>query len=278
MRKLATNSEYYVLVGAAGLSALISILDFLGLLESFSWLAVRIPTLILLLVSMILGYLVVERKSKLEAIETLIQAGRQETLTSVEEGVNHIITSLQGVHVRLSEDREKMFASIEHGIKQARHSIDTTHFVLKAPGGEIPSGQQYYDTFSEVVKGGRIKVRRIVLVQELEHLDWIRQMLTEFAGCPFFLGCYPHSFHAIPMINLLIIDGEKLWLGGGDSYEGRTISAKHSLLIKLFQEYFDKLWRDSMRLNERGVRDDLLTQLSITLQQPETESHGNSHN
>jgi hypothetical protein len=275
VRKFATNSEYYVLVGAAGLSALVSILDLLGLLQSLPWLAVRIPTLILLLVSMILGYLVVERRSKLEAIEALIRTGRQETLTSVEEGVDHIITSLRGVDVRLYEDRDEMFASIERGVKQAKRSIDTTHFVLSAPKGETPSGQHYYDTFSKVVKGGKIKVRRIVLAQELAHLDWMRQMLAEFAGCPFFLGCYSHSFHAIPMINLLIIDGEKFWLGGGDSYEIRTISAKHPLLIKLFQEHFDKLWRDSMRLNERGVRDDLLTQLSTILQQSKTESHVN---
>jgi hypothetical protein len=273
VKKLATNSEYYVLIGAASLSALVSILDFLGLFQSLPWLAVRIPTLTLLLMSMLLGYSVVERKSKLEAIESLIQAGHQETLSAVEEGVDHIITSLRGIDIRLYEDRDEMFASLEHEIKRAKRSIDTTHLMLSAPSGEIPAAQHYYDTFSKVIKGGKIKVRRVVLMQELAHLEWVREMLAEFSGYPFFLGCYLHPFYPVPMINLIIIDGEKVWLGGGDTYEVRTLSSNHLLFAKLFQEYFDKLWRDSMRLNEKGVRNDFLTQISNILEQTKTEDH-----
>jgi hypothetical protein len=70
------------------------------------------------------------------------------------------------------------------------------------------------------------------------------------------------------MLNLLIIDGEEVWLGGGEGYEVRTISVKHPQFIKLFQEYYDKLWRNSIRLNDREGQNDLLDQLALTLQQP----------
>jgi nucleoside phosphorylase len=64
--------------------------------------------------------------------------------------------------------------------------------------------------------------------------------------------------------------------GGGGSYEVRTISVKHPLFIKLFQEYYDKLWRDSMRLNDSGSQRDLLDQLAGTLQQSINKNISNS--
>jgi len=44
------------------LSGLVSILDFLGVLDSVSWLAGRIPTLTLLVIGLMAGYLIIERK------------------------------------------------------------------------------------------------------------------------------------------------------------------------------------------------------------------------
>jgi len=270
MKKIAANPEFYVLAATIGLSVLISVLDFLGLLDSIPWLANRIPTLVLLLVSVVASYLVVERRNKLDAIESLIRTSNRETLSTVGTGVDRIINALQGVDVRLFERREDFFVYLEQRVKSAKRSIDVTHFGLSAPTSEPVLAQRYYDTFAAIVKEGRVKVRRIVIVRDQAQFQWVRQMLEEFSGCSFFLGCYPSPSHYIPMFNMIIIDGEEVCIGGGEripSYDVKTISVKHPHFTKVVQEHFDVLWRDSMRLNERGIRQDLLNQLEIAVQQ-----------
>src|SRR5689334_22850224 len=128
MKKLSTDSEYYVLIAATVLSALVSILDFLGLLGALPWLANRIPTLVLLLVSVTLGYLVVERRNQLHRLETLVRTGNEETLTTVTEGIDRVITALQGVEVRVFERHEEFFVYLERRVRSARRSIDVSHF------------------------------------------------------------------------------------------------------------------------------------------------------
>lgn len=271
MKKLTRDPEFYVLVAATSLSALVSILDFLGLLQALPWLATRIPTLVLLLISIALGYLVVERRHKLDAIEALIRTGNQETLTMVAEGVERVISALQGVDIRLFTGRDEMFAYLEGRIKKAKRSLDVTHTGLSVPNGESPAGQHYYDTFSKVVKEGKVRIRRVVVVQNQAHLEWVRQMLAESSGHPFFLGCYAQPSYYVPNLNLFIIDSEEVCIAGGErstSYEVKAISVKHPLFIEVIQEHFDKLWRDSMRLNERDAPPKLLVQLVNAIEQP----------
>jgi hypothetical protein len=59
----------------AGLSVLISLLDWLGVLEGISFLSQRIPNLTLLSLGLIAGYLVFERRSKLDRIEQIVVTG-----------------------------------------------------------------------------------------------------------------------------------------------------------------------------------------------------------
>jgi hypothetical protein len=66
--------EYAVLSLTAVLSVLISLLDWLGLLESTPFLASKIPNITLLALGLVTGYLVLERRSKLDRIEYLVVA------------------------------------------------------------------------------------------------------------------------------------------------------------------------------------------------------------
>jgi len=264
MKKLIPNPEYYVLIAATVISALVSVLDFLGLLDSIPWLSNRIPTLILLLVSVVLGYLVVERRNKLDVIEKLIQSGNLATVSTVTTGVDHIINALKGIDIRLFEHREDFFVYLQERVKTAKRSIDATHFGLSAPSNDIALGQNYYKTFMEVVKKGKVKARRIVIVRDQAQVEWERQMLTELSGYNFFLGCFIQPSVYIPMFNMIIIDGEEVCIGGGEripSYDVKTISVTHSDFTKVMQEHFDILWRESLRINDRGLQEDFLTQL-----------------
>lgn len=273
MNKLNKNPEYYVLLVATGLSAFVSILDFSGLLGAIPWLAERIPTFVLLLVSTTLGYLVVERRNKLDAIELLTQTRSQEILASIAEGKEQIITLLRSGDIHLFERSEDTYSYFINRIQEAKRSIDITHFSSESPPTnkliDVSGRTQYYETLSKVVKEGKVKVRRVMTVKDQEHFEWMREMLTEFSGCRFYLGCYPQPLHDIPMISLMIIDGEEVALGVGEralSYEPKTVLVKNPLFAKAIREHFDVVWRNSMRLNERGIRNELIAELEKFIQ------------
>lgn len=66
------------------------------------------------------------------------------------------------------------------------------------------------------------------------------------------------------MISLMIIDGEEVCLTGGEggpTWDQKTLLVKNSLFTKAIQEHFDILWRNSIKLNERGIRNDFIDEL-----------------
>jgi hypothetical protein len=96
-------------------------------------------------------------------------------------------------------------------------------------------------------------------------VEWARQMLEDFSGCPrFYLGAYIGSPPYIPMINLMIIDGGEVYLGGGErapSDDPKAILVKHSDFTESIQEHFRTLWRDSVELKNSSDLDQLLKEI-----------------
>jgi hypothetical protein len=272
MNKLTKDPEYYIIVGATGLCVLVSILDFSGLLSAIPWLAQRIPTFMLLMLSTVLGYLVVERKNKLDAIELLTKRKSQDILASIAEQKEEIINLIQSGDIRLFERPEDTYSYFIKRIHEAKRSIDVTHFSSNRPPRpdltDIPSRHQYYEILSKAVKDRNVRLRRVLLVKDREHIEWIKEALTEFSGCPFYLGCYRSPSPDIPMISLMIIDGEEVCLTGGErgpTWDQKTIVVKNPFFTKAIQEHFDVLWRNSLKLNERGIRNHLIDELEKSI-------------
>ena len=97
--------EQIALLATASLSVLVTLADFLGLLDSVEWLSRRIPTLVLLLVGVVAGYLALERRSKLEKIDR-----RLETLEENYSRTNAFFSAIrQGDHFSRS-----LFRGLSH--------------------------------------------------------------------------------------------------------------------------------------------------------------------
>lgn len=211
--------------------------------------------------------LLIDIVARIQKAADSILAEDQKIARNLEREIERTISSLKGVDIRLFEGRDEYYPYLERRLKQVKRYIDITH---SSPYTDTTysSSERYFSTFSEVVKAAKIKVRRILLVSTQEQMEWVKRMLTEFAGCPFFLGCYPKPSRFIPWLNLFIIDGEEVVISGGErapSYESTAVSIKHASFAKMAQEHFDGLWRSSLRLNEEGIRDDLLRQLETSL-------------
>jgi hypothetical protein len=264
--------ERYFILFVAFFCFLVSFADIFGLLGSLPWLTTRIPTITLLLISVVLAYLVIERGNKLDVLEALIGnrldalesglgTGVQELLSSLEKATQRIITAHKGSDILLFESRKKFFDYAMKRVQRAKQ-IDVTHFGLSAPSHEDTDSVDYYQTFSSVIKEGKLRVRRILIVRNHKHVEWARQMLEDFSGCPsFYLAAYPSPLHYIPMINLMIIDGAEVYLGGGErapSDDPKAILVKHPDFTESIQEHFKTLWRDSVELKNSSDLDRLL--------------------
>src|SRR3712207_3265841 len=98
------KAQQLVLGSIALLSIFISIADMFGFFQAF--LSNRVPSLTLLVLGLVAGYLVLERRDKLDNIEKL-----------VEDGPERIIRALKGVDVQVFNNGQELF---EYAAKKTR--------------------------------------------------------------------------------------------------------------------------------------------------------------
>ena len=112
--------EQIIIWVIAVLSAVVSILDLFGALDSIPWVAKKTPALILLVIAIIASYLVLERRNNLDKLMT--QANNIETLVS--EGIEHTIKSVGGVQVTIFTKDDELLEYLVDRIHYATESID----------------------------------------------------------------------------------------------------------------------------------------------------------
>ena len=182
--------EEYVLYVTAGLSGLISLLDLLGLLDTIPWLAARIPTLTLLLVSVLLGYLTSGVATKLGILESAVLDLRtylhQETTEKIASLRNQLDPNLDVV---FGEHISDLLTSIERAVKERTfkfHDIDLFRYFYKRTLEAYPHAtflatslpyQRYFwknqpmeQAMARFITGGG-KIKRVFFISRPEELD-----------------------------------------------------------------------------------------------------------
>jgi len=106
-RRIVGLGEVLVLSASAGLSAVVAVLELLGLLDGAPWLRDRIPTITLLLLSLLVAFVVAPAWVKLGrlgdsiiGIQARLQADAVGTLSRLREQVDPSIDQLLGDYVR----------------------------------------------------------------------------------------------------------------------------------------------------------------------------------
>ncbi len=153
-------------------SILISIADWLGLLDNVPFLAGRVPALTLLVVGFIAGYLVLERRSKLDRIEQL----------SV-DGVERVINSLGGVEAREFANTQELYEYVIKRMNEAKKTIDDTTWG-SAERTRTPASRKVHAKYVEAIstvcaKGRSIVYREVMSFPPIEHLDRAESMLAK---------------------------------------------------------------------------------------------------
>src|SRR3972149_3728056 len=131
--------------------------------EKTRLLSARIPTLTLLLVGLIAGYLSLERRTKLDRLEHIML-----------EGIERTIRSLNGVDVRRF-DRKGILEYLAKRTSEAKTRIDDLTWGPGRAPERTPEQQRLYNAYvqsiAEVCRKRGIEYREVMTFPNLERLN-----------------------------------------------------------------------------------------------------------
>ena len=119
--------EYGFLFITAGICLLISCLDLAGMLDSNSWIVARIPSLTLLAIGSVAGYLILERRGKLNDIAASLSSNHSEMLRLISESTSSTIQSLDGVEIISFHSDADGFLYLSNRLQTARKVDDIAY-------------------------------------------------------------------------------------------------------------------------------------------------------
>lgn len=245
--------EQFSLLATAVISIIISLLDLLGLLEGM--LAERISTLSLLVLGIVVGYLALERRSKLDKIEQLVV-----------EGFDNTILSLRGARIRPLEDSQDVYEYVSQRMEKAKECVDDLTWGM-APSTRMTESQErafkkYCDSRIATASRRHIRYREVMSFPVEGQLGESRlgraeEMLEkDLFGYQLRYYNLPHA-DAPPLLQFMLIDSEEVILafyrGMNLPTEGEVhLAIEHPEVVSLFQDYYDSIWQGAKIIKKAG--------------------------
>lgn len=162
--------ETFSLLGSALGITIISLLDLFGLLNGVPFLSQRIPTMTLLVLGIAVGYIALERRSKLDTIEN--------TLHEIQKHIN--TEAMRGIEVFSTAD-ELMARMTE--ITVGAESVSTLN--LSPSRGTSPALDRYFTQVHRYIKKHDSQMKSFRTLASLESISkarWILERCVELAG------------------------------------------------------------------------------------------------
>lgn len=241
--------EKFIMASIATLSIIISVLHFLGALEN-TWLADRIPALTLLVIGSVAGYLILERRNKLDKIER-----------DILEGVNRTITSLDGVEIKAFDDRQEFYEYIVKRMGEARKSIDDLTFGFETPH-KTPAQElvynKYLETIPKICSKSNFSYREVMTFPMIEQLERAEDKISQTKNLGYHLGYYD-TVHQdmIPILNFMVIDSVEVILASyrypylpiEDEFH---LAIRHPEIVRLFWDYYNVIWQGAKIIKDKN--------------------------
>lgn len=245
------------LILLALVSYAISVLSLSGALSNIGWLEERVPLLTLLAVGTMCGYLALERRTKLNRLESLCQ-----------EGFDQLVGMITGTNVNVFRRREDFYRDAAVHIGKAKSTVDVTH-INQSHSFSSREAKPYYDALNRIINGGRVKVRRVIAVKDMTTFNWMHSSLDTVKDRKLFIGCYKNEgIRSIPAFDMIIIDRDVAYLAGGTRAPGdepMTVRVTHRHFVDATKDHFQALWNSSVKLNEYGLRREKLDDIKKNL-------------
>lgn len=263
--------EQILAFGLAIASIVISLLDLAGLLQGIPFLAGHTSALSLLVIGSVVGYLALERRSKLDKIEEAVKEGFETTLSSIAGG-----------RVRLLDNVVDMEEYVARRTREAHRSIDDLtwgdHIIKGRTKADEIAFVHYVTAKSHATLNNSIDYREVMT---FPFLDRIRRAEI-MAGQEYFgyqLRYYDVDHKLIPpLIQFHVIDSEEVILVG---HRGRYISPEPEIylatrqkeIVQYFQDYFNAIWERAKVIKATGEPADTQVLQYIKQKYHSTPSH-----
>lgn len=237
---------------------LISLLDLFGLLENVPALANKLPTISLLSIGLIMGYLTLERRSKLDNIERLIDKLEH----SVQDEAKKTIIALGGVSVISLTESEIGLDYLARRILESKNRIDLASFVEAYRRDTIES-QKWEKAIERVLLSNSIRFRYVCAFDE-GRLNRVKKHLSNPKISKFFVGYFPANVKAVPIPGFLVLDEEEVIITFPQAYGTAEVwlSIKHPEVLRMFIGYFGRLWGDSNKITSANISDGSFEKIS----------------
>jgi len=242
--KWLNNFEIILLSATVILSGLISLLDFLGVLDTITWLAGRVPALTLLVIGLMAGYLILERKSQLEKMNSDLNNRLANLEQSLQNAITTTITSLDGVEFRPFESGTELLRYVIQRLKQAQSQVDDLSWspVISLKSA-LSSTQQVYQEYEEQISkiSNRVAYREVIVFNEPARIENLKRRIAE--NSPGY-SCAYYEAPNVPVLQFMIIDRTEV-IVLSDQFETK-FALKHPHIVKLFVEYYEEIWRNAV--------------------------------
>src|SRR6266446_641830 len=223
--------ERILLFAIAGLSVIVAAMHIFGLLE---WVHDLIPTITLLLLGMVALYVATENGPRLKIIEAAVQ---------------------RGVEVIELTDPADLLNYYRSRIARAKKTVDDLtwgEYIGTSSDKEERALNLYVEEIARVTaRDGSIRVREVMTFPNLKRLEKAEAFLQK--DLPrYYLRYYDVAAGSIPpLMQFFVIDSEEVILGFYEFPEKeRYLAVKHPQIVSLFQDYYEKIWSDALKLKE----------------------------
>lgn len=226
---------------------MITLLDFLGALESISWLDERIPTLTLLAVGLIASYIILERRSKLESIHDDLLRGVENLSKTQSDTARFVIDSLQGTEVRSFDSLADCLEYQNERVAAARVQIDDISWSPEWGMGHGLDTQEELDAeYREIITriAQKIPFREVLIFNRPGRLEKLHKRIRD--NWPGYSCAYYPEDTRIPLLQFMIVDNEEVIILS-DAYPS-NLAIRHPHIVKLFIDYFEDTWQRAQKL------------------------------
>jgi len=242
--KWFNNFETLLLSATVILSGLVSLLDFLGVLDSIPWLAKRIPVLTLLVIGLVAGYLILERKGQLEKMHNNLNSRMNVLEQSVHHSATTIIASLKGVELTPFESGIDLLRYVNRRLQSVQSQVDDLSWSpIVGLGRELSStrkaNQEYADRIAKI--SNKISYREVMIFNRPDRIEKLKQRIAK--NSPGY-SCSYYETSNVPLLQFMIIDRTEV-IVLSDQFQTQ-FALKHPHIVKLFIEYYEEVWKHAI--------------------------------
>jgi len=241
--------ERYLLLPIVFICFLISVFDFFGALDNISFISVNIPTLTLLLSSMLGIYIINVTYNERNSFESEIQRA---------------IKSVNGLDIKRFENKTDMFKHISRRYKSAKDRVDDLSWGCLGDGEALVRTENEKRAFADYLKQKQrcatkeVEYREVMTFSSPERIERAEEML-KLNKFSYNLKGFSRADNKMPRLVFTIIDSSEVIFVSykqPHSTEGEIrMSIKHKELVKLFQDYFDAIWLSASLIKEKNEVD-----------------------